>query len=583
MKTSIGKRHGFTLAEALIAVGVLALLTVFVGPNIFGFRDKQNFELDTQNVVNALRNAQSRAIAGERGSSWGLYVVNATSTQDYYDIFFGDAYASSSVVTHNELQTSSQFIDPTQGNARSIIFAAQNGQVATTTSITIERTNGSQVRVITISPIGQIESLEATLAAPSVTTVAASGVGFSFAQLNGTVNPNGDATTYWFEYGTSPSYGSSTSPISAGSGASSVNAATSLSLLDSSTTYYFRIVAENNYGTSYGSQLSFSTTAATPPTVTTASTTNITTSSSTFNGTVTANGTATTLWFEYGTSLSYGSSTSPQSAGSGVLPIFLSTSTEGLAPGSQYYVRAVANNSGGTVYGDSDTFTTDSAAYSLKRTFELDDLGSSYLPHDFEKKATDAWSRYSVVATPADAAGYAPPNLTHSLKGNFDATGMSMYWILPVPRTTNQPTRVSFVEKGTRYRDDPGMYAINATSSDTLGRFGVFIEDYTTNAFLNVYDSLETYFSSTVPVSWIDPTYWIETRLQWDGATLSVWFKRLQTGATIGPYTITPDTKNPFTPYNFVRYNYYNGLNQSGSAYLAGVWIGDITADWPTW
>lgn len=358
MKTTIKKRNGFTLAEALIAVGILALLTVFVGPNVFGYRDKQNFELDTQNVVNALRNAQSRAIAGDQGSGWGIYIMNASEEPDYYDVFAGSTYASSSVIVHNELHTASQFVDPSNGNSKTIIFSPQNGQVATTTSITIERTNGSQVRVITISPIGQIESSEASLGAPNTTTSAATGIGFSFAQLNGAVNPNGAATTYWFEYGTSPSYGSSTTPTSAGSGASPVNIEASLSLLNSSATYYFRAVAQNSYDTSYGSQLSFSTTAATLPTLATASTTNITTNGATFNATTIPNGTATTLWFEYGTTLSYGSSTTPQSAGSGVLPLYLSKSVTDLASDTTYYVRAVANNSGGTVYGLSETFTT---------------------------------------------------------------------------------------------------------------------------------------------------------------------------------------------------------------------------------
>ena len=71
----------------------------------------------------------------------------------------------------------------------------------------------------------------------------------------------------------------------------------------------------------------------------------------------------------------------------------------------------------------------------VKRTFVSDTLVSGALPSDFDKRATDAWSRYSVVATPIDSAGYAPPTLTRSLKGNFDVTGMSMSWILPYPRS----------------------------------------------------------------------------------------------------------------------------------------------------
>lgn len=61
-------------------------------------------------------------------------------------------------------------------------------------------------------------SLPPPPSAPAVTTSAASGVTATAATLNGTVNPEGAATTYQFQYGTSTSYGSVTpaSPASAG-------------------------------------------------------------------------------------------------------------------------------------------------------------------------------------------------------------------------------------------------------------------------------------------------------------------------------------------------------------------------------
>ncbi|MHB8458363.1 MAG: hypothetical protein ACYDBS_11860, partial [Acidimicrobiales bacterium] len=58
-----------------------------------------------------------------------------------------------------------------------------------------------------------------TQAPPSVVTQAATSVTATQATLNGTVNPNGAATTYQFQYGTTTSYGSVSpaSPASAGS------------------------------------------------------------------------------------------------------------------------------------------------------------------------------------------------------------------------------------------------------------------------------------------------------------------------------------------------------------------------------
>ena len=96
--------------------------------------------------------------------------------------------------------------------------------------------------------------------APTVTTNSASSVTSSSATLNGTVNPNGEATTYYFEYGVDTSYGSTTSSSSAGSGTSAVSVNAPISGLISDTTYHYRLVATNIQGTSYGDDKTFSTT-----------------------------------------------------------------------------------------------------------------------------------------------------------------------------------------------------------------------------------------------------------------------------------------------------------------------------------
>ena len=65
----------------------------------------------------------------------------------------------------------------------------------------------------------------------------------SGATISGSVNPNRVATTYRVEYGTTASYGSQTTAVSAGSGSSAVAASVPLTGLTSSTTYHARLVA----------------------------------------------------------------------------------------------------------------------------------------------------------------------------------------------------------------------------------------------------------------------------------------------------------------------------------------------------
>jgi outer membrane protein assembly factor BamB len=79
------------------------------------------------------------------------------------------------------------------------------------------------------------------------------------ANLSGTLNPNGLPTTYHFEYGTSPAYGSQTSDQSAGSGTTDQQVSASLPSLAPHTTYHLRLVATNAGGTTQGQDRTFNT------------------------------------------------------------------------------------------------------------------------------------------------------------------------------------------------------------------------------------------------------------------------------------------------------------------------------------
>ena len=97
---------------------------------------------------------------------------------------------------------------------------------------------------------------------PGATTESATGVKGTEAVLNGSVNPRGTATSYYFDYGTTTAYGSTVpaSPKAVGSGTSAVKVSESISGLTGNTTYHFRVVAENpSGGITKGSDLTFKT------------------------------------------------------------------------------------------------------------------------------------------------------------------------------------------------------------------------------------------------------------------------------------------------------------------------------------
>jgi phospho-N-acetylmuramoyl-pentapeptide-transferase len=93
--------------------------------------------------------------------------------------------------------------------------------------------------------------------APVVHTGRATRLTTTSATLTGSVNPDSEATTYSFQYGTTRSYGSQTAPTSAGSGPSAVEVSARLSGLRAGRSYHFRLVARNGSRTSDGSDATF--------------------------------------------------------------------------------------------------------------------------------------------------------------------------------------------------------------------------------------------------------------------------------------------------------------------------------------
>ncbi len=98
------------------------------------------------------------------------------------------------------------------------------------------------------------------LMAPTVVKGDASIVTSYSAVLFGQVNPNGSATTYWIQYWSDQlNYGTTTAVRSIGASFEAWNVQETISTLQPNTTYFYRLVAENKIGTTYGQIQSFTT------------------------------------------------------------------------------------------------------------------------------------------------------------------------------------------------------------------------------------------------------------------------------------------------------------------------------------
>jgi hypothetical protein len=318
----------------------------------------------------------------------------------------------------------------------------------------------------------------------SAATSIATGITVSSATLNGTVIPNGLATTAYFQWGTTTNYGNATQSQSLGSGNTAINVNVSISGLISNTIYHFQMVGQNSTGTAYGGDQTFTTLP--PPSPVTGAATGITASSVTLNGNINPNGLSTTAYFEWGTNTSYGNTTpSPSiSCGSGILTIAVSAALSNLAPNTPYHFQLVGQNASGAGYGGDETFTTQMGSAGLADNFTSD---TSLNPN--------LWVTQSSILTSLARASSSPSSTLLNPTLSFGSSGMQMSGVNADYQLTGIQSLPSFTPP----------FSINTTVMGTVAHGNPFYV-YLVNSNLTDYFSLAGNLnpSSGVPGFWID-------------------------------------------------------------------------------
>jgi virginiamycin B lyase len=246
------------------------------------------------------------------------------------------------------------------------------GRISTAGSITEYPTTTANSQPAGIAPgpdgnmwfteVGNHGKIGTITVAPGTSAAAATSVHEDVATLHAQVDPNSQATSYRFEYGTTAGYGQQTGSASAGSGASATIVSAPVSGLAPATTYHYRVVATNATGTTDGPDSTVTTLAA--PVADTEPATGVGTGAATLTGEVNPNGQATTYHFEWGTSTAYGNQVplADVGVGSGTTEVAVEQALGSLTPDTTYHYRLVATNcegcAEGTAYGADQLFTT---------------------------------------------------------------------------------------------------------------------------------------------------------------------------------------------------------------------------------
>ncbi len=248
----------------------------------------------------------------------------------------------------------------------------------------------------TISGSHVVDIFGASVLVPDAKSKPATKVVRTGATLNGSVNPDGTPTEYYFQWcqsketGIPCAYNSETATVSAGSGNTGVSVKGALTKLLPATSYHYRLVAKNSNGIDVGADEEFTTLPAVEvSTGPVKSESPIPTTGATLTGSITPNPKTEALeldaryYFQYVQVTHKTPSTAtcepepeadpapctdvpipPGDAGTGTGAVAVETQLAALTPNTTYHYRLIATNTLGTTIGktttekDEESFTT---------------------------------------------------------------------------------------------------------------------------------------------------------------------------------------------------------------------------------
>ncbi|MEK6647438.1 MAG: LamG-like jellyroll fold domain-containing protein [Candidatus Firestonebacteria bacterium] len=114
-------------------------------------------------------------------------------------------------------------------------------------------------RALTDADVQELYAYTVNGSVPAANTGSATNITSTSATLNGIINPKELSTTAYFEYGLSSGIYGNQTPIQNFTGSNDQNITADISNLTANTTYYYRVKAINNLGTTNGQEQTFTT------------------------------------------------------------------------------------------------------------------------------------------------------------------------------------------------------------------------------------------------------------------------------------------------------------------------------------
>lgn len=186
------KNYGFTIVELLTVIAIF-LIIYGIAAQIFPvFQKEGELSNSTEKIINILRLGQSKTLASEGASRYGVYFDTATNPHRYI-LFKGANYASREVNSDevHEISKSVEIYEIILGGGQEVVFSRLTGEIANSGKVSLRlKSDNSKTKTIGIQSSGKITLGEEALPSDSNRTKDSRHVHFNYSRVIDALNEN---------------------------------------------------------------------------------------------------------------------------------------------------------------------------------------------------------------------------------------------------------------------------------------------------------------------------------------------------------------------------------------------------------
>ena len=155
------KKDGFTVIEVLVSITIFGILLSIVVADLYFQKQKVDLQGKSQEIIGAIRVAQSKTLASTNNSQYGVYFDNSISPNKYI-LFQGSSYAlrDASYDVSYSLPDIMEFNAIDLGGSNEVIFDKLTGNTSQPGSLVVRmKSDTSNSKSIYITSSGSVDFL----------------------------------------------------------------------------------------------------------------------------------------------------------------------------------------------------------------------------------------------------------------------------------------------------------------------------------------------------------------------------------------------------------------------------------------